>query len=185
MKKPLNLIEYLRQIEDPRRKEGQRYELESVLLMIIISIMAGKTGYREIGRFSNANKEIFIKFYKKSKGKLPTYKTIRAIVKGLNFDNVLKIFHEWSEQFVSIEEGEWFAIDGKALCSTVTAPLNEYQNFVSIVSIFSHKKGQVIKMGKYESKKESEISTVEELLKCLELKDLVFTLDALHCQKKL
>jgi len=40
------------------------------------------------------------------------------------------------------------ALDGKALASTVTDDETSYQNFVSLVSLFSHKRGQVVKTGK-------------------------------------
>ena len=180
----IDLISYLSQIKDPRRKQGQRFELESVLLIVIMSIMVGRTHYREMEAFAAANRDIFVRFFKNSKGKLPRYTTYRDIIKKLDFANVLDVFHIWSQQFITVTEGEWFAIDGKVLRSTVTDSSNSYQNFVSIVSTFSHKKGQVIKMSKYESKKKCEISTVEDLLKTLELKGLVFTLDALHCQRE-
>ena len=84
-----------------------------------------------------------------------------------------------------IQDGDRFSIDGKALNSTVTDCSDSYQNFVSMISVFSHKQGQVLKIAKLENKKSSEIPTVEELIKALDLKNLVFTLDALHCQKKL
>jgi len=180
----MNLIEFLTQIPDPRRSQGQRYALVPFLLIVIMSIMTGNTSYREMERFADANKKTFRKFFSSKKKKLPSYVTYREIIKELDFDSVLSIFHQWAQQYVAIEKGEWLSIDGKSLNSTVSDYSDSFQNFVSLVSIFSHKKGQVLKVAKLENKKSSEISTVKELIETLDLKNLVFTLDALHCQKK-
>ena len=58
-----------------------------------------------------------------------------------------------------------------------------YQNFVSLVSVFTQKRGQVVKASAYENKKVSEISVVQELIEALDIKDVIVTLDALHCKK--
>jgi len=76
------------------------------------------------------------------------------------------------------------AVDGKALASTVTDYETSYQNFVSLVSVFSHKRGQVLKTAKFENQKSSEIPTVRTLIEALDLQGVIITLDALHCQKK-
>ena len=55
---------------------------------------------------------------------------------------------------------------------------------MSFVSVFSHKRGQVLKTAKLENQKRSEIPTVRELIEALDLQGVVVTLDALHCQKK-
>jgi hypothetical protein len=181
----MHLIENLSQIKDFRRNVGLRYPLTPLLLIIIMSIISGNTGYREIAKFAQANQNLFLKFFSKKRTKLPTHVTFREIIIGIDFNEVLTIFHQWTAQYVTIEKNEWFSIDGKALNSTVSDYDSSFQNFVSMVSIFSHKRGQVIKMAQLENKKQSEIPTVEELIQVLDLKDLTFTLDALHCQKKL
>jgi hypothetical protein len=92
-------------------------------------------------------------------------------------------FHQWAKQYVPIEENEWVCIDGKAIKSTVSDSHNRYQNFVCLVSLFSQKKEQIIFAEKFNSKEKSEITVVESLVEFLDLKDIVFTMDALHCKK--
>jgi predicted transposase YbfD/YdcC len=53
-----------------------------------------------------------------------------------------------------------------------------------MVSLFSQQQGTVIATGVMENKKESEISVIQQLLSQLKLENHVFTMDALHCQKK-
>ncbi len=181
----MNLIEHLQQIPDFRRKQGLRYPLLAVLLMTIMSIMSGRCRYREIAAFAKANQKELLKFlHLKKRKRLPSHVTFREILKGVNFDNVLTAFNDWAAQYVTLDEEEWMSMDGKALASTVTDYASSYQNFVSLVSVFSHKRGQVLRAAKLENQKRSEIPTVRELIEALDLTGVVFSLDALHCQKK-
>ena len=55
---------------------------------------------------------------------------------------------------------------------------------MSILSLFSHQSGLVLRLQKLANKKSSEIRQVQELVKGYPLSGNVFTLDALHCQKE-
>jgi hypothetical protein len=180
----MNLIESLGQIKDFRRKQGCRYPLLVVLLITIMSIMSGRCRYREIASFAKANKKELLKFFHLKRKRLPSHVTVREVLKGVNFDDVLTAFNHWAEQYVTLNPEEWLAMDGKALASTVMNYETPYQNFVSLVSVFSHKRGQVLKTAKLENQKSSEIPTVRALIEALDLQGVVFSLDALHCQKK-
>jgi hypothetical protein len=181
----MNLIESLQQIPDFRRKQGLRYPLIAVLLLTIMSIMSGRYRYREIAAFAKANQKELLKFFHlKKRKRLPSHVTVREVLKGVNFDDVLTAFNDWAEQYVTLEQEEWMSLDGKALASTVTDYASSYQNFVSLVSVFSHKRGQVLRAAKLENQKRSEIPTVRDLIEALDVDGVVFSLDALHCQKK-
>jgi hypothetical protein len=75
------------------------------------------------------------------------------------------------------------AIDGKSIKGTVTEPRTAYQNFVFLVSVYSHQQGVVLATQQFESKHNSELKVVQTILEALELEGVVFTMDALHCQK--
>jgi len=180
----MNIINYLSRIRDFRRKQGLRYPLIMVLLITIMSIMAGRCRQREIASFARANQTELTKFFKVRKNRIPSHVTFREVLRNVDFEELISVFDDWAAQYVTLEKDEWLSIDGKALASTVTDSQSSYQNFVSLVSIFSHRRGQVLKAAKLENKKQSEIPTVRELIETLELKGVVFTLDALRCQKK-
>lgn len=148
-----------------------------------MGIMSGRYGYRELGTFAKANKKDIAKHLGIKTKQVPSYVTIRYILMNIDFNALNTAFYSWAKEHVEIKEGEWFGIDGKAIKSTVSNYNNEHQNFIALVSVFSQKKGQVIQVGSYENKKESEVNIVRELLETLDLKDVVFTLDALHCKK--
>lgn len=46
-----SLIDYLKEIPDERDPHGKRYPLWLIWLIMIMGIMSGYWGYRELGRF--------------------------------------------------------------------------------------------------------------------------------------
>ncbi len=179
----MNLIEYLKGIPDFRRKEGQRYSNISMLLIIIMAMLRGKYCYREIGRFCQSNKKEIIKIFGFRNGRVPSHVSIRTFVLNTDFVSIQQAFYNWTQSHVAIEEGEWIHIDGKSIRSTLSDYETSYQNFVSLVSLFASRTEKVLYSEKMENKKVSEIKVVENLLDVLELKDVILTLDALHCKK--
>jgi len=179
----MNLIECLSRVKDPRRLQGQRYSNIAMLLIIIMAILRNKHGYREIGRFCKMNKSYLITKFGFKNNRVPSYVSIRTFILSTDFASIQKAFHEWTQGFVCIQHGEWISIDGKSICSTVSDFSNEFQNFVSLVSVFGSKCEQILHIEKFENKKGNEGQVVENLLEILGLKGVNLTLDALHCKK--
>ena len=185
----MNLIECLREVSDYRRKQGQRYNNEAMLLIIIMAILRGKYAYREIARFCKFNESLLVSKFGFKNGRVPSHITISKCFYSkhrntdFSFSSIQAAFHKWARNFVCIEECEWIALDGKSIKSTVSESSTEYQNFVSSVSLFFTKKEQVLFSEKFESNTTNEINAVYSLLEFLDLRDVVFTLVAIHCQK--
>jgi hypothetical protein len=179
----MNLMEAFACVEDPRRAEGRRYPLIPFLMMITVSIACGCCRYREMARFAEANRKVFQRFFNLKSDRMPSHVTIRNIMQKIDFEQLNKGFSQWVSESSSVEQGAWISIDGKAIRSTVQDYDKPYQNFVSLVSFFSQKQGQVLQVGRLENKKSSEIQTVQEMIKVFDLQGVNFTMDALHCQK--
>nr|WP_026736524.1 ISAs1 family transposase [Fischerella sp. PCC 9605] len=180
-----NLIEELRQVEDFRTTDGRRHPLWLVLLFVIMGTMSGYVGYRGWGDFAHRHRRALIVAFGIEKHGVPSYSTIRRVVMGVDFEKLVDRFNQWAQDYVDLAESEWFGIDGKSIKGTVIDYEKRCQNFVSIVSIFASKRGLVLGMEKLENKQSSEIQTVQNLIAALEIKGAVFSLDSLHCQKKL
>jgi predicted transposase YbfD/YdcC len=179
-----SLIQYLEQIPDSRDKSGRRHPLPIVLLLIIMAMMSGYYGYRSIGRFIERHRRTLIQQLSIPQARVPSYSAIRRVMMGLNYSEVVKQFNAWAKQYVILPTNEWNSIDGKALKNTVTDYAEAQQNFINLVSAFSHQRGLVLGVQVMENKNKSEIEAVRELLELLDLKGVVFTFDALHCQKQ-
>lgn len=178
------LVENLSKMKDPRRGAGQRHPLVLVLLIVIMSTINGYYGYRAMGDFVKRNKKALIKQFKPKKRRLPSFSTIRRVVQGVDFCELSHYFYMWAKGYVEIEEGDWMNVDGKGIKGTVSESQNKQQNFINLVSVFSEKRGMVVFSGKIINSKESEIPMVRCAVELLDIKGVVFTMDALHCQKK-
>jgi hypothetical protein len=180
-----SLINYLSQIPDPRDKKGNRHPLWLVLLLMLMGIMSGYWGYRQLGRFVERHRRTLITLLKIPQARVPSYSTFRRVMVQLDYYQLQTVFNQWSQQFSLIPAHEFIAIDGKSLKNTVSNYDNHEQNFLNCVSAFSQQRGLVMGVQMRENKKESEINVVRDLIELLDLKSVVLTFDALHCQKKL
>lgn len=182
--KTSNLLYILSEMKDLRRKQWTRYKLEDVILMIIMWIMWWAKSERWICRFIENNSKEIIEKLKIERNSVPSRNALRKIIWKLDFDKIEDVFYMWSKQIINIEKWEWISIDGKAIRWTLENPNNSMQNFLSLVTLFVSKRKQALSIWKINNKKESEIPKVKDLIKQLDLENVIFTIDALHCQKE-
>jgi len=178
-----NLYEMFFELKDYRRKQGQVHSLPIILIIVTMAIMSGFIKQRAMNDFVIKNEKELIELLKPKNDKLPKRKTIARLLENIDFNQLSNIFFKWAENQVSINKNEWLSIDGKAIAGTVENPNNEKQKFVNLVSVFANKQKQIIACKKVNNKS-NEIPKVRELITMLNLKNVVFTLDALHCQKE-
>jgi predicted transposase YbfD/YdcC len=180
------LIEKLKKVKDFRKDQGKRYPMWLVLLVVIFATMSGYLNYREIEHFAQINHEKLIKYLRVNLPQMPSHSTIRRVMMGVDYSELISIFNEWAlTNYSEKSELDWVAVDGKSLRSTMKNYGDKSQNFVAIISLFSLKTGLVVRMKKFENKKESEISATQELVRDCPMKGKVFTFDALHCNQKI
>lgn len=177
----MDLSAFFRSIPDPRRAQGLRYSLESMLWMSFLSIASGYTSYRQISNFCKIRKDFFMDYF--SISAIPSYVSFRTIFNYLNNQSILDLFE--NECIKSLNTGDWLCGDGQTLGSTVVNSQNSSQDYCSIVSLYCQQSGLTVAMKEYLNKKDNEIVIFQELLDNLRDKGLIITLDALHCQKKL
>ena len=102
----------------------------------------------------------------------------------IDYQAVTQVFNDWASHYTHNQQSQWVALDGKSLKNTVSDCYGKQQNFVMMVSAFSHDRGEILGIEVMENKKQSEIVAVQDLIQLLDLSGVVLTMDALHCQKK-
>lgn len=180
-----SLIQSLKKVKDFRHERGRRHPLWFILLIIILGIMQGYSSYRAFGDFAKYNGKQLVQSFHILPQRVPSYSTIRRVMMNLDWQAFAKIFNDWSDQFChSNRDLIWVSIDGKSLKSTVKNYEKNCQNFVAVVSLYAPENGLVLRLDRRENKKASEIHQVLTLIEDCPFQNQVFTLDALHCQKK-
>lgn len=177
------LLTELGKLQDSRRGEGKRHPLEFVLVIVILATMSGYLGYRAIEDFLEKHKEQLIEIFQPEKDRIPSYSTVRRVLMEVSFIEFNDIYKSWLATYRpakrSTAPDKWCGVDGKALRGTIESDPNDYVHLVSIFSAFDK---VVLDTGKVEGKS-NEIPLVQQMIKESDLKAVIFTLDALHCQK--
>lgn len=78
------IIEAFAELEDPRRRAGQRYTLSLCLALFTLAIAAGNKGFLAIGDWISSYQEQLIDLLKPTKNRLPSYSTVRGALLYIN-----------------------------------------------------------------------------------------------------
>ncbi|NEQ25551.1 MAG: ISAs1 family transposase [Microcoleus sp. SIO2G3] len=185
MPQTLNLIEHLQQIPDYRKGRGRRHSLWLVLMLVLLGSLCGDRGYRPLTDFSHLHWSSLCELLElPSETRIRSYSTFRRVLQRVNFEGLIELFNRWSRTFIEVSEPTWVALDGKSIKSTLTDYSASYQNFVMTVCAFTHQSGIVLHLQTIENQHTSELEVVRQSIAALSGASIVFTFDALHCQKK-
>ena len=178
------LLEYVKQIPDQRRGQGRMFDLPHLLLFSILAIASGGDSYRNIAIFIQENFKILCVSYGIQWKRSPSYNALRHTIHGLNQKETEKVFRAYSKGSARFEKGKWkvVSLDGKALKHSFDNVADE--RFKQMLSAFSPEQNLILAHEKIGISKENEINAAIRLMKDLKLDDVIYTLDALHTQKK-
>lgn len=178
---------YFSKIKDSRRLQGQRYVLSYVLLFVVFSLLSNANSYRMIETYIGTNLKTFKKLFKIKWKSAPTYVQIRNILIGLSQHELESAFRAYSKHILEekVQKGKkrlYVAIDGKTLRGSISR--FEEQKALHQISAYDIKEDIIL--GHIDVKEKSnEIEAVQRLLGQLNLNEVLYTMDAMHCQKKL
>ena len=177
------MFEFFNSLEDARRGQGQRHRFDNILIIVIMAIISGHQGLRGFARFAKANEKELTQVLELRHG-VPGFNTFRDVLTNLNEQILVDKFIAWVKNYLPNVVDEFVALDGKAIKATTNGGNTKLQNFVALVNAFGHHSGVVYGMQSYENGKSSEAPALRDLVEKLAMKDVVFTMDALHTQKK-
>jgi len=133
------LPEFFADIPDPRRKQGQRHSLATILALATGAILCGMVGYQAISDWaqdlSPKARERFGCRRRKGYRQVPSCTTFRETLIRVDPDCLDLALQGWNAQFA--EEDESLAIDGKTMCNAI----NEEGRQTHILGIVGHETG--------------------------------------------
>lgn len=179
------LLKHLNKISDKRRGQGKQYSLSHVILFSLLAIMSKANGYADIGRFIDVHleqlEEIFGIYWVKS----PHKDTIRNILLSIEEEELEIALFEYNQELSKQDDNKGLkvlAIDGKTLKNSFDN-MNDKKS-LHMLEMFAIESNLIIAHLETEEKS-NEIPAVQEFIKKLGLEGCIFTMDAMHCQKKL
>jgi hypothetical protein len=176
-----SLIHYLAEINDLRHARGIRHAQLSMLTIMVMAMLCGKTSLKGMARFARTHAQALSAVMPLPRNKVPSFSTLQRLSRQIKFECLSGSFNRWMSQH---QPAQTIAIDGKSITSTFKQTEEGKQSFASLVSFFSQQSQLIGPMAMLQNDKCSEIEVVQTLIDTLRIDKSVFTLDALHCQKK-
>ena len=175
-----SLKEALRQVPDPRRKQGQRYPLAPCLVILALGLLAGKVDLAQIQRFGTRlaqRQRKALGFWPKKGTRfypVPTYNVLRDLLIALDLDAFADVLTRWLQD----QAGQLptsLALDGKTI----------RDHLGCIISLVEHEDGAPVALIAAPNKGH-ELPAAQKLLRSesVNLLGCVITADPLHCQNQ-
>lgn len=180
------LLEQLKKITDPRSYHGREYRHYDILYFTILAILSNAKTYADVATFIRVNFHELKAHFNLKWRQAPDQSAIRKIIVALDPEEVEMIFRQDAQDLENKGKSEAFrhiCFDGKALRGSFSHTKNKRAH--GVFSAFAAHSQLILARLPLESKKDHEIPAMQQFLLDLNLKDVVVTADAIHCQKKL
>lgn len=179
------LLEYLRRVEDGRKRRGIRDQLEVILALFILAKLCGENKVYGIADWVQLRSEYLIQVLdlKLKRKRLPHHSTYRRILTDeISADDLEVIFSEYVAQLPRRGQEIVIVIDGKTVRGTITV---EDPFGLHLLAAYLPGEGIVLMQMVVEKDKENEIVVAPKLLQCLDLRNKVVIGDAMHTQRQI
>lgn len=168
-------------IEDPRIERTRKHTLVDILCLSICAVIAGAEGWEDIEEFG-LQKEAWLRRHLRLENGIPSHDTISRVFRALKPQAFEAAFREWVAVLVERLGLAQIAIDGKTLRRSHDR--HSARSALHLVSAWSVENRLVLGQQAVDDKS-NEITAIPELLRLLELKGAIVTIDAMGCQKEI
>lgn len=176
-----NFKAHFEAITDDRQSAKVTYTMFEVLFGSLCAVIAGAQGWFDIREYILGHHQWF-----KDNGfftnDVPADDTIARIISGIDPEQFHQCFVTWMQSVHKLTNGEVVAIDGKTLRGSYNR--GDRASTIHMVSAYASSNKLVLGQLKTEQKS-NEITAIPELLKMLDLKGCLVTIDAMACQTQI
>ncbi|MGJ0182813.1 ISAs1 family transposase [Corynebacterium glyciniphilum] len=179
---PPSLPELLATITDHRKPRGVRHRLDVLLAVALAAVVTGKKSYTAIAQWVGDETNTAIADLGVDLDRRPSEATLRRALSSVDADLLDRVLGAWMSTTTGTVEGRRvIAIDGK----TVRGARNHADptsRAPHLLAALCHSTGTFLG-GAQIGTKSNEIPALRDLLDLFDLRDVVVTADALHCQR--
>jgi hypothetical protein len=175
-----SLLAALEGIRDPRRPQGQRYSLSHLLLFSVLAVLAGATSYQKIITFIAVQRDRLNTAFGACLRRAPAVNTLRRLLERDDLEAAFRRHADELNGTVQVTGKRTIALDGKALRGSFDH-LND-RTAAHVLSAFASDAALILAHQEVAGAP-GEIPAVPTLMEDLGLTGVLFTADALHCQK--
>ena len=174
-------LEHFEALEDPRQVSKIDHLLVDILVIALLAVICGAETWSEIAEFGERKRRLLERLLPLPNG-IPSKHTFQRVFARLKPAPFEASFRRWTNHLIGTTDGKLIAVDGKTLRGSGRAyPMGRAMHLVHAWSVNNR-----VLLGQYATDaKSNEITAIPELLKLLDLKGAVVTIDAMGCQKKI
>ena len=173
-----SLTEAFAPLTDPRINRRRRHLLIDIVVIAALAVLCNADTWKDIHIWAESQHEWLASMLRLPNG-IPSRDTIRRTISRLNPQEFQNCFLRWLRHLRRGVKGV-IAIDGKTARRSMAGDLGP----LHLVSAWACE--QHLTLGQVRvSEKSNEITAIPELLKLLDLKGAIVTIDAMGCQKEI
>jgi predicted transposase YbfD/YdcC len=170
-------------LPDPRRRQGVRYPLVSVVTIALMAMVCGADNAEEMQEWGAAHEEWLAQMMPLPHG-APTQDVFLAVFAALSPVAFQRVFLAWIDLMrVGLsQQGRHIAVDGK----TSRRSLDPAHGKLAIHTVSAWLSDEGLVLGQQQTEEKSnEITAIPSLLSSLDLRGATVTVDALGCQTEI
>ncbi len=175
------LLEHFQNLEDPRASNLLEHKLLDIIGLTICAVICGADTWVDIEEYGKAKEKWLKKFLELANG-IPSHDTIARLFASLDPEALQECFLSWVKAVAQLNEGEIIPIDGKTLRRSYGE--GGKKGAIHMVSAWASQNHLVLGQVKVDEKS-NEITAIPQLLKVLEIKGCIVTIDAMGAQKEI
>ncbi len=170
----------LARLPDPRRRQGVRYPLKSVVVIALMAMVCGSDDAEAMQLWGEANAPWLCGMLELPHGP-PSQDVFLAVFASLDPSAFGRVLSAWAQLLAAQlkQEPRHIAVDGKTSRGSFDAQAQ--QPAIHTVSAWLGERGLVLGAHKTEVKS-NEITAIPELLRTLDLRGATLTMDTMGCQ---
>ena len=176
---PRGLLRIFGEVEDPRVERTKLHLLPDILVITLCAVICGADTWMEIELFGQAKLDWLRTFLELPHG-IPSHDTFGRVFARLNPEPLERCFLTWMQALAKAGGGRLIAIDGKTLRRSFDKANRKAA--IHMVSAWCGVNHLVLGQLATDAKS-NEITAIPKLLKMLDLRDSVVTIDAMGCQR--
>jgi len=165
-------------IDDPR-KYNIRHNLIDIITITICAVTCGAQNWIDVEQYGKSKYD-WLKQFLELPANIPSHDTFGRVFSMLDPKQFREAFSNWWQSIRKLFDQEHIAIDGKTLRASYDKALNK--DAIHMVSAWAVENGLVLGQVKT-NEKSNEITAIPELIKQLEVKGAIVSIDAMGCQK--
>ncbi len=165
-------------LTDPRVDRTKEHLLLDIVLIAICAVVCGADGWVEVAEFGETKQAWFSRFLKLPSG-IPSHDTFGRVFAALDAAEFQRCFLEWVQAVHVLTAGQVSAIDGK----TLRRSHDKRRGKAALHMVSAWASANRLILGQVATDaKSNEITAIPELLRLLDLKGCIVTIDAAGTQ---